>query len=109
MASQIVVCGKARELVPEVIDALNGSGPKPIAVTVGGTPIYFTEPTPALQRHEEKHVDQSVAFAPGWTRWLPRRVRAWIGFPAFSRAYTAEHNKVGYVLNRFEVEARAAE
>lgn len=96
-------------MVPELIDALNGPDGPPAAVTVGGAEIYFVEPDAALERHEGMHVTQAARFAPWWARLLPRRVRAWLGFPRFLSAYAVEHGRHGYVFNKFEVEARAAE
>ena len=64
---------------------------------------------PALIRHEEKHVDQAAAMCPRFLRWLPRRVRAWIGAPKFWRAYFDEHRRHGYSGNAYEIVARAAE
>jgi hypothetical protein len=102
-------CSYAGKLIPEVIDALNGDGPKPAAVTVGGTVIYFAEPGPGLIAHEEMHVTQSARYAPWWARWMPRRARAWLGAPKFFPAYVKQHTEKGYAKNEFEEEAREAQ
>lgn len=85
--SRFVVCDPAAAVLPELIDAINGSGPAPAAVTIGGVEIYFEPPTQRLKRHEFAHVVQAARFAPRWAGWLPLRARAWIGAPAFWRAY----------------------
>lgn len=104
-----VVCGHAAKIVPEIIDALNGDGPAPAAVTVGGTIVYFQKPTAQLKRHENVHVIQAARFAPWWAKWMPLKWRAWVGAPRFWKAYKAEHDAHGYEGNKFELEATAAE
>lgn len=94
----------------KVIDAVNGDGPAPAAITLGGTILIFgTAASPELIRHEETHVDQAAACCPRWLRWLPRRSRAWVGAPAFWRRYVAAHLAHGYADNPYEVEARRSE
>lgn len=95
--------------LPGIIDQLNGDGPAPGAVTIGGTIVYFEKPDERMVRHEEKHVDQAGRFAPWFLTWLPRRARAWAGARWYWREYIREHHRMGYEANRFEVEARAAE
>lgn len=105
----VYACTYLAKVMPEVIDAFNGDGPAPDAVTVGGARIYFTQPPETLRRHEHDHVVQAAEFAPRWLRWAPLQVRAWIGAPAFWKAYLEEHQKNGYLNNKFEVRARKAE
>lgn len=103
----IYVCSYAGKLIPEVIDALNGNGPKPDAITIGGTQVFFGSPSEQLRKHEWMHVVQSARFAPRWMAgWVPIRIRAWMGVPKFWKAYIKEHTERGYVFNKFEIEAR---
>ncbi len=101
-------CSIAAETIPELIAAVNG-GTKPAAVTIGGTVVYFQAPDDRMRRHEAVHIRQHASFAPSWTKFLPERLRAWIGAPRFFQAYQAEHAKNGYEKNKYEIEARAAE
>jgi len=104
------ICCEAGKIVPEVIDAINGPSGPPDAVTIGGTTFWFTKnPSASLKRHEWQHVVQAARFAPWWARWMPTRWKAWIGGPKYWKAYLAEHMAVGYVNNKFEIEARAKE
>lgn len=100
-----VICGHAAKVVPEIIDALNGSGPKPKAVTIGGTVVYFGEKTQELEWHEYMHVVQAARYAPWWAKWLPLRAKAWAGAPRYWKAYEKEHREKGYEGNKFELEA----
>ena len=105
-----VICGYAGKLMPVVIDMVNGSGPAPEAVTLGGTTFFFAKKgSPALERHEHRHVVQAAECAPGWAAWLPLRARAWLGARKFWSKYVDFHLKYGYALNPLEVEARGDE
>lgn len=104
------ICGYAGKIIPEIIDALNGSGPKPEAVTLGGTSFFFGKAgSVRMKRHEYQHVLQSAARCPSWARWLPVRVRAWLGAPKFLPEYIKQHELHGYSNNSYEIEARKAE
>lgn len=104
----VYACSGASRVIKEVAAATNG-GMRPTAITVGGTVLYLDPPDDRVKRHEAVHIRQQAAMAPSWSRWLPERVRAWIGAPWFWRAYQEEHRLHGYEGNRFEIEARAAE
>lgn len=105
------VCGVAGKFVPEIIDAMNGSGPKPEAVTIGDLRLFFGKSAyrPGLKRHESKHSDQCARFAPAWLKWAPYKVRVWAGTPKFLRVYKEFHDTYGYHDNPLEVEARLVE
>ena len=97
-------------LVAKVIARLNG-GTVPDAFTIGDDTIYLVVPDDSLRRHEAVHRAQAKRFEP-W--WIPafgplRGIRESVGQTRFIIAYIAEHRRVGYGSNRYEVEARAAE
>lgn len=109
MPITITGCNLGGKTVPEIIDALNGDGPKPSAITLGGTIIAFEPLSERTKKHEHMHVVQAARYCPWVLRWLPLKGRAWAGAAKYWKAYFAEHKAKGYLANKFEEEARAAE
>ena len=108
----VCLCGPATRFVPEVIDALNGDAPAPGAITIGDLRIYLNRTdfqSESTRRHERMHTTQCARMAPWWARWLPFKVRAWLGTPKFLREYKRLHDTYGYKNNPLEMEARDAE
>lgn len=102
-------CRQLAKVIPQVADVLNGTGPRPSAITLGGTEIYFEKPGPKVERHERQHVIQAARCCPLFLCWLPLRARAWAGAVRYWKKYIKFHTEYGYTNNPFEVEARAAE
>lgn len=106
------VCGPAAKIARGISQATQGQAVD--AITLGEYVLVF-EPVPEgddyvrLMRHEAVHVKQQASMAPRWARWLPKRVRVWLGAPQFFDAYWREWQRGGYAGNKFEIEARAAE
>jgi hypothetical protein len=105
---KLYLCPTLAKIVAEVTPLVGGPS-KPNAITIGGTVIYVTAPDERIVRHEQVHIQQQAAMAPWWAKWLPLRIRAWAGLPRFAPLYLAEHRTNGYVKNKYEIEARAAE
>lgn len=107
----IQVCAPVAKVVREIADRTTGAPPD--AITLGDFVFVFTRLEGAerarMERHERVHVAQQARMAPSWARWMPERARVYLGAPRFYREYLAEHARVGYDTNKFEVEARAAE
>lgn len=93
----------------QVADAIDLGPACPTAVQVGGRSVYLVAPSDRRRRHEQQHLVQAAQYAPSWARWLPVRLRAWLGAAEWAAEYLrllAEH---GYVNHPFERDARDAE
>ena len=117
-----LACTCSAHVLPEVRDAMWGrfgyrvalaTDDAPGEVVVQGFTFLLNtsiEQREALRRHEAMHEEQRARFAPDWApKWFPRSVLAYLGAEGFWKAYRLELGELGFIGNRFEIEARRAE
>lgn len=106
---EIIACSCSQQIFPEVNEAILSEAEFPARVAVAGIFLELDPPSLRRRRHEAAHDQQRASYAPIWAAWFPLSVRAWLGTRRFWAAYNPLHQRLGFLGNPMEVEARAAE
>jgi len=107
---KFLACSCAHRLFAEIRAAINDDAEHGAEVPVAGVLFELDPLLERRQRHDRCHDEQAARFAPVWAPlWFPMPVLAWMGRAAFWEEYARRHQRLGFLGNPFEIEARQYE